>query len=72
MIDTVDESGQRKVVENVVEKFPNRRRAVFFLAFLVETVHAADLTGIAREIPGFVVASQKVNGLRVLDFEVHQ
>lgn len=46
----VDESGQRKVVEEVCEVFPDVGVAIFPQAFVVEAVDLSDLAG-------FVVSS---------------
>lgn len=58
----VNQSSERKVIEEVGEVFPDIGVTVFAEAFVVEAVDLGDLTG-------FVVSSEDGNTLWVADFE---
>lgn len=58
----VNESGEREVIEEVGEVFPNVRVTVFAQAFIVEAVDLGNLTG-------FVVSSEDGYTLWVADLE---
>lgn len=60
-----NESGERKVVEEIGKVFPYIGVAVFAKALVVEAVHLGDLAG-------FVVAAEDGNPLGVTDLQADQ
>ena len=58
----VDKSRQGQIVEEVCERLPNIRVAVFAQTFVVEAIDLGDLAG-------FVVASQDCDTLRISDLQ---
>jgi hypothetical protein len=58
----VDQGGEREVVEEVCEVFPDIRVAVLPQTFVVEAVNLSDLAG-------FVVAAENGDALGVSDLE---
>jgi len=58
----IDESGQGEIIEEVGEKLPDIRIAIFTEALVVETIHLCDLSGL-------VVASQYGDPLGISDLQ---
>ena len=61
----LDNSSQRKVVEEVGEGLPDLGITILTKALIVESIHLGDLLG-------FVVASQNGDSLRMSDFVADQ
>jgi hypothetical protein len=58
----LNQSGKRKIVEEIGEVLPDVRISVFTQAFVVKSVDLCDLTG-------FVVSTKDCDALRVTDFQ---